>query len=100
MWIVIRTNEHLHSPGEELVVYLETCRGTNKKAQDSSHHIVGESVVTVTEGTAAKLPKLYNLKRTIQRQLVQQLAAPVEPANLEKLVLPAEYQQTTKEEQF
>ena len=61
---------------------------------------MGESLLTVSEGTAAKLPKLDSLKRTIQSQRVQQLVAPVQPASLEELVLPAEYQQTSKGEQF
>ena len=64
-----------------------------RDSQDSSHHIVGESLLTVSEGTAAKLPKLDSLKRTIHRQRVQ-------PTSLEELVLPAEYQQTAKGEQF
>ena len=52
------------------------------------------------EGTAAKLPKLDSLIRTIQRERVQQLAAPVQPTSPEQLVLPPEYQQTSKGEQF
>ena len=59
-----------------------------------------QSLLTVSEGTAAKLPKLDSLKRTIQRQRVQQLAAPVQPTSLEQLALPPEYQQTAKGEQF
>ena len=77
--IVKRTNEHLHAPDEQAVSCQEAKIGIKRKAretQDSSHHIVGESLVTVSEGTAAKLPKLDSLKRTIQRQRVQQLAAP------------------------
>ena len=50
-----------------------------RDSQNSSHHIVGECLETVTEGTAAKLPKLDSLKRTIQRQRVRQQAAPVQP---------------------
>ena len=79
--IVKRTNEHLHAPDEQAVSCCETKIGIKRRAresQDSSHHIVGESVVTVSEGTAAKLPKLDSLKRTIQRQRVQQMAAPVQ----------------------
>ena len=101
--IVERTNEHLHAPDEQAVSCCQTKISIKRRAresQDSSHHIVGESVVTVSEGTAAKLPKLDSLKRTIQRQRVQQMAAPVQPASLEELVLPAEYQQTAKGEQF
>ena len=81
----------------------ETKIGIKRRArdsQDSSHHIVGDSLLTVSEGTAAKLPKLDSLKRTIQRQRVQQLAAPVQPASLEELVLRAEYQQTAKGKEF
>ena len=103
MEIIKRTNDHLHSPDEQAVICQETKIGIKRRArdsQDSSHHIVGESLLTVSEGTAAKLPKLDSLKRTIQRQRVQQLAAPVQPASLEELVLPAENQQTAKGEQF
>ena len=81
----------------------ETKIGIKRKArdsQDSSHQIVGESLLTVSECTAAKLPKLDSLKRTIQHQRVQQLAAPVQPTSLEQLAIPTEYQQTAKREQF
>ena len=77
--------------------------GIKRKAvdsQDTSHQIVGESLQTVSEGVAAKLPKLDSLKRSIQRQRVRQLAAPVQPATLEHLCLPEEYQKTAKNEQF
>ncbi|KAI6653122.1 hypothetical protein LOD99_3958 [Oopsacas minuta] len=53
-----------------------------------------------TEGTAAKLPKLDTLKRTIQRQCASVLAAPVQPTTLAELALPAVYQQAAKGEQF
>ena len=101
--IVKRTNEHLHSPDEQAVSCYETKIGSKRKArdsQDTSHQIVGESVITVSEGTAAKLPKLDSLKRIIQRQRAQQLAAPMQPTSLEQLALPPEYQQTAKGEQF
>ena len=67
-----------------------------RDSQDGSHHIVGEGLETVTECTAAKLPKLDSLKHTIQRQQ----AAPVQPATLEQLTLPEEYKKTSKGEQF
>ena len=54
--IVKRTNEHLHAPDEQAVSCCETKIGIKRRAresQDSSHHIVGESVVTVSEGTVA-----------------------------------------------
>ena len=72
--IVKWTNEHLHAPDEQAVSCCETKMGirrSSRESQDNSHHIVGR-VVTVSEGTAAKLPKLDSLKRTIQRQRVQQ----------------------------
>ena len=103
MEILKRTNEHLHAPDEQAVSCCEVKVGMKRKArdsQDSSHHIVGEGLETVTEGTAAKLPKLDSLKRTIQRQRVRQQAAPVQPATLEQLTLPEEYKQTSKGEQF
>ena len=52
----------------------------------------------VSEGTAGKLPKLDSLKRTIQRQRVQVLAASAQPATLEQLPLPPEYKKTAKGE--
>ena len=96
MEIVKRTNEHLHSPDEQAVICQATKIGIKRKArdsQDSSHQIVGQSLLMVSEGTAAKLPKLDSLKRTIQRQRVQ-------PTSLEQLALPPEYQQIAKGEQF
>ena len=65
---------------------------------DSSHRIVGESLLTVSEGTVAKLPKLNSLKRTIQRQRV--LAASIQPFTLVELEIPMEYRSTAKGEMF
>ena len=51
MKIVKRTNEHLHTPDEQVVSSYETKVGIKRKAretQDSSHHIVGESLETVS----------------------------------------------------
>ena len=70
------------------------------RSQDSSHHVVGKCLLTVSECTTAKLPKLDSLKRTIQRQRVQALAAPAQPSTLEQLTLPAEYKKTARGEQF
>ena len=95
-------NEHLHGPDEQEVSCREAKIGTRKaeETRDSSHSIVGKSLFTVSEGTAAKLPKLDSLKRTIQRQRERVLAVPIQPTTLEELNLPPEYQQTAKEEQF
>ena len=73
MEIIKRTNDHLRPPDEQAVICQETKIGIKRKArdsQDSSQHIVDESLLTVSEGTAAKLPKLDSLKRTIQSQRV------------------------------
>ena len=81
----------------------ETKAGIKRRAresQDSSHHIVSESVQMISEGTATKLPKLDSLKRTIQRERAHMLAAPVQPTSLDQLALPDEYQKTAKGEQF
>ena len=64
------TNEHLHAPDEQPVSCNETKICIKRKArdsQDASCQIVGESVITVSEGTTAKLSKLDSLKLTIQR---------------------------------
>ena len=92
--IVNRTSEHLHAPDVQAVICQETKVGIKRKArdsQDTSHQIVSASLVTVSEGTAVKMPRLDSLKRTIQRQRVRHLAAPAQPTSLEQLVLPAEY---------
>ncbi|KAI6651166.1 hypothetical protein LOD99_5517 [Oopsacas minuta] len=103
MVVVKRTNEHSHGPDEQAADCYEAKAGMKRKAresQDSTHHIVGESLQTASEGTAAKLPKLDSLKRTIQRQCASILAAPAQPTTLAELALPAAYQQTAKGEQF
>ena len=88
---------HLHAPDEQAVICQETKVGIKREARDQ---IVSASLVTVSEGTAVKMPRLDSLKRTIQRQRVRHLAAPAQPTSLEQLVLPAEYQLTAKGEQF
>ncbi|KAI6657825.1 hypothetical protein LOD99_567 [Oopsacas minuta] len=93
--IVKRTSEHTHVPDEQAMSCCETKLGIKRKAQESqdgAHHIVGESLQTASEGTAAKLPKLDSLKRTIQRQRASVLAAPAQPTTLAELALPAVYQ--------
>ena len=101
--IVKRTNEHLHEPDEESVTSQKVKLGVKRKAsetQDSSHLIVGDSLLTVSDGVSVKLPKLTSLKRTIQRQRERILAAPAQPLTLEELILPPDYQQTAKGENF
>ena len=101
--IIKRTNEHCHAPDEKSVSCCEVKVSIKRKAkesQDGSYHIVGECLETISEGIAAVLPKLDSLKRTIQRQRVRHLAAPVQPDTLEKLILPEQYKRTCKDEQF
>ena len=71
-----------------------------KESQDSTHHIIGDSVLAATEGIAANLPKLDSLKRTIQRQRERVLAAPVQPTNLKELELPSEYMPQSRKKCF
>ena len=88
--IVKRTSEHLHAPDEHAVICQETKVGIKTKArdsQDTSHQIVSASLVTVSEGTAVKTPRLDSLKWTIQRQRVRHLAAPAQPTTLELSLL-------------
>ena len=75
--------DSLHGPVEQEVGFREAKIGIKRKAEetrDSSHSIVGESLLTVSEDTAAKLsklPKLDSLKRTMQRQRERVLAVPI-----------------------
>ena len=101
--IVRRCNEHLHGPDEEIITGYETKSGIKRRAevtQDCTHQIVGESLLTVSEGTAAKLPKLNSLKRSIQRQRQRVLAAPTQPPSLFELEIPMDYRSTAKGEMF
>ena len=69
--IVKRANEHLHELDEEAVTCQLVKIGMKRKeseTQDSTRLIVGDNLLTVSEGVSVKLPKLTNLKRTIQRQ--------------------------------
>ena len=81
----------LHTKGTEIVKRKVGIKRKARDSQDTSHQIVSASLVTVSEGTAVKMPRLDSLKRTIQRQRVRHLAAPAQPTSLEQLVLPAEY---------
>ena len=60
MEIIKQTNLHLHAPNEQTVSCCEMKEGMKRvrDLQDSSHHVVSESLQTVTEGTAAKLDSL------------------------------------------
>ena len=103
MDIVKRINDHLHTSDNAGVSCCEVNIGVKRRAQesqDSAHHIASESVQTVSDSTIVKLPKLDSLKRTIRRERVNVLAAPVQPASLAQLALPAEYQQTAKGNSF
>ncbi|KAI6656060.1 General transcription factor II-I-like [Oopsacas minuta] len=78
--IVKCTSGHTRATDEQTVSCCETKVGIKRKAresQDSAHHILDESLQTASESTAAKLPKLDSLRRTIQRQCANVLAAPV-----------------------
>ena len=101
--IIKQTNEHCHPPDENYISCCEVKVSIKRKAKDSqdcSHYIVGECLETVSEGTAAILPKLDSLKRTIQRQRVSHPAVPAQPNTLEQLILLEKYKRTSKDEQF
>ena len=75
--IIKRINEHLHGPDMRKILCLETKAGIKRRAaqtQDSTHHIVGESVSNITDGTAAKLPKLNSLKRQFNAKEEKQIS--------------------------
>ena len=64
------------------------------ETHDSSHLIVGDSLLTVSDGVLVKLPKLTRLRRVIQRQRQRILAAPTQPLTLEDLILPPDARRT------
>ena len=77
--------------------------GVKRKARDtqnSTHHIIGETVMMISEGVSVKLPKLESPKRTIrgQRQLTSNVHP--QPASLEDLEIPEEYNITNKGDLF
>ena len=86
--IVRRSNDHMHGVDENRISCYETKTQIKRKAeltQDSTHQIVGNSLLSVSEGIVVKLPKLDSLNRTIQRQRQRVLAAPSQPLNLLEL---------------
>ena len=98
-----RTGEHLHEPDKQQVECIALKAGVKRKARDTNdttHHIIGDSLDTATESTVIKLPKLDSLKRTIRRKRQTIDAAPVQPESLDELVIPPEYQMTAKGENF
>ena len=103
MNIIKRTNEHTHGPDQQLITCLETKVGIKRKAQetqDSTHCIIGEHLISVCEGTAAKLPKIESLKRTIRRQRQVTNSVLPQPSNLEHLEIPEVYKRTSKGDVF
>ena len=97
------SNEHFHGPDVQLISCLETKAGLKSKAQetqDITHHIIGQRVMVLTEGAAAKLPRLESLKRTIRRQRQSTTNFRPQPATLEDLQIPDEYQRTNKGDLF
>ena len=103
MEIVKRTGEHLHEPDEQQIECIALKAGVKRKVRDTNdttHHIIGDSLDTATESTVIKLPKLDSLKRTIRRERQTIDAAPVQPESLDELVIPPVYQMTAKGENF
>ena len=65
MQFVKRTNEHLHEPDEQAVTCQDVKNCVKRKAsetQDSSHFIVGDSLLAVSEGVSVKLSVLFNVR--------------------------------------
>ena len=61
---------------------------------------LGDHLINVTQGTATKLSKIDSIKRIIQRQRSVANNVHPQPTSLGDLVLPVEYQQTMKGDQF
>ncbi|KAI6650565.1 hypothetical protein LOD99_7615 [Oopsacas minuta] len=69
--IVKLTGEHLHSLDILAVNCLEVKDRMKRKARqthDTTHHILRDELKIITGTTAAKLPKLDSMKRTIRRE--------------------------------
>ena len=89
--IVKRTGEHLHSPDILAVNCLEVKDRMKRKARqthDTTHHILGDELEIITASTAAKLPKLDSMKRTIRRERQVRDMAPTQPESLHDLAIP------------
>ena len=77
--------------------------GVKRRARDTNdttQYIIGDSLETETESTGIKLPKLDSLNRSVRRERQTNDAAPVQPESLQDLIIPPEYQMTTKGENF
>ena len=103
MQTIKRINQHFHGPDIHKVSCLEVKAGIKQKAvqtQDSSHHISAEGVLSISDMTSVKLPKMNSLKRTIQRKRSITNSIPVQPQSLEELQIPIEFQRTAKNDVF
>ena len=83
--MVRKSNDHIHEAVEN--------KNTNKKKGRTytRSYTSNSCLLTVSEGIAAKLPKLDSLKRTIQPQRQQNFPAHEQPLNLLELEIPKEY---------
>ena len=64
MQIIKRINQHFHGPDIPKVSCLEVKAGIKRKAvqtHDSSYHISAEGVLSISDMTAVKLPKMNSL---------------------------------------
>ena len=67
------------------------------QTHDTTHHILGDELeLIITASTAAKLPKLDSMKRTIRRERHVRDIAPVQPESLHDLAIPPEFMITAK----
>ena len=71
-----------------------------RQTHDTTHYILGDELEIITASTAAKLPKLDSMKRTIRRERQARDMAPVQPESLHDLAIPPEFMITAKEENF
>ena len=95
--------ERRSDPDIHKVSCLEVKAGIKRKAvktQDSSHHISAEGVLSNSDITAVKQPKMNSLKRTIQRKRSITNSIKVQPESLEELQIPIEFQRTAKNDVF
>nr|CAI5821208.1 unnamed protein product [Callosobruchus analis] len=68
--------------------------------QEAPHHVISTASSELSQATAAYLPKVSSLKRTIRNIRTKEEAVPALPLHRRDIVFPQEYQVTIKGEGF
>jgi hypothetical protein len=97
------TNNHNHVPDATTVPRRKVMLDIKEKAttsQATTHQVLAQATVGISQAVAGQLPSTSLIKRTIQRTRQREGRAPPCPTNLRDLVIPEEFTQSSSGEPF